>query len=261
MFYRYTCSRKFCIELCVIAIFTAAFVTLILPKAIPMAKYSLSEDGRLMLKYKHFFYSRYTNDDMVYIADITHDGVLDMLAITIVDDYRYDCTVFSCSTDREIYAVYQESGGADHVGGLYNLFVCETEEGYTNLGKIGYGMWQGRGRLDFIEYYPDADSNDLSAVQIVDYMEISTDDAESVDSDGVVTDDAYQAFANRINQRLTEGGFSIVCLSFDEFGYGCPSAEVFPQKVFNVRICFLCENILTSIMDHDILKKGWRGYE
>lgn len=203
-------------------------------------------DETLLAKYKKYFCENFAENDMVCIADVTHDGVDDMIVIAVSDEGIYDTKVFTCVNDNEIKIMYQEVGAAMHAAGCYTLLIRETPDGFYDFGHIWNGIYFGHGAITFEEFYPCPDDNkhrpsgepesNMNDIRVVDLLQLTCHDSgekELTDEEyeaAKITEEEYNDFNAMLQHKLLQEGFYAIC---DNYGLSMiPSLETDPQVVF-----------------------------
>lgn len=114
---------------------------------------SLSQN-EIRTKYSDYFFWHFPDTDMVCLADVTHDGVDDMIVIHFSDEMKsqIDGYVYTIDENRQIQLIYSKTGSAFHTGGYFTWYIKETPSGCILASEEGY--WStGLGELTFHEYY------------------------------------------------------------------------------------------------------------
>lgn len=150
--------------------------------------------------YKDYFYTQFDSGDLVIFADVTHDGVAEMLVVDIwMDGWRCTGFVYTVAADS-VLLLYSNGGGADHASGFYGWYLRPAETGY-HLAEETFGMGGGIGTLSFEEYYLDGYGNRID----VDKIYVSSDDPESLDGSGhSVSEEAVERYEQELNQRIAQ---------------------------------------------------------
>ena len=143
--------------------------------------------------YSDYFYDNFSESDIVYLADVTHDGTEDMIVVHKVDGLVCEGYVYTLS-DGKAKEIFSKIGETDHAGGFFNWYIIERDDGW-NLADEYFGMWQGMGDLGFSEYYL-KDNGDMVDVYSI-YC--PADDSE-VDGEGFVKDDAYDRYTKKLSK-------------------------------------------------------------
>lgn len=118
--------------------------------------------------------------------------------------YKYDMK----DGMRKLDYTYQS--GEYHAVGFFNCHIKDAGNGYMNLGCESFGMWQGRGMLDFEEYYLDNDGNKIT----VDKLTLTDDDPSVCDEEGRITEEAFEAYINNLIDMGSE--FKVVYAVYSE---------------------------------------------
>lgn len=176
-----------------------------------------------LARFKTIFYSQFSADDKAVIADVTHDGVSDMIVIAQEDEGMYECILYIGSETNEMKEINLDRGGESHVGGFFNLYIRQTEDGFSNLGKQHYNMWQGYGSLSFEEYYLDSDGKEIS-VNIV---------SVSSPSNEIPVSDEDMDWYNDALKKAKENGAFYTIIETESGEPTCPVLETDPAVVFS----------------------------
>ena len=144
--------------------------------------------------YARFFYDNYSDKDIVFLADVTHDGTDDMIVINQIGFEDYSGHVYTLSSG-DIKEIYTKTGGLSHAGGIFNWYVIERDNGW-NLAEEYFGMWQGMGNVAFDEYY----LSEYGEVKPVTGITCPADDTE-VDSEGFIIEAALDRYNDKLIKR------------------------------------------------------------
>ena len=175
--------------------------------------------------YKEFFYSQFSDADMVCLADITHDGDDDMIVVHRDDANgygQYAGYVFTIQ-DGNVKKIYERFGDESHAGGFFNWFLIKNGNN-SFLGEEVHGMWQGMGQLSFITYHITPDGE-----YVEDNSIICPESSADEDSMGYITDEALDRYYTKVGNALGNGLEIIDCYDPNS---GMEKAETNPQKVF-----------------------------
>ncbi len=184
-------------------------------------KESENNSSEIKEAYNRFFYENFSfYDDQVALADVTHDGVCDMVVIHKENEGQYSGYVYTI-IEGKITEIYYKYGETVHVGGFFNWFLVPREDGW-NLGEESFAMWQGYGTVGFSEYYftNGGEMQDVAGV-------ICPQDESETDADGKVTEEAMRNYYDKLDQIKPE--FYCMFSSFDE-----PSAMTLNSDPFVV---------------------------
>jgi len=168
-------------------------------------------------------------DDLVCLADVTHDGIDEMIVITD-GDIKGD-TKFSATIRGEVYTVnqnqiikiHEKNGSTAHVANLFNWYL--TENG--NLQEDLESMWQRMGAIYFNEYYLTSSGERVDVESI-----ILSNTVSQTNSDGTVTDEACQEFVDNVNNKVKDS--YLLFSTLDSATVSPKYIELDPRKVFNV---------------------------
>ncbi len=166
-------------------------------------------------EFKKFFYDNYSNADIAFLADVTHDGLIDLIVIHKASEYSYSGHVYTVSSGK-VKEIYTNGGGTDHAGGFYNWYVAERKDGW-DLGEEYFGMWQGMGETNFSEYYLSEDGKRID----VDVVSVAWDGVDPVE------DEDYDQYTQDEGQMKSD--FLALFCSFDDHAV---MAETDPATVF-----------------------------
>lgn len=155
------------------------------------------DENELKVLYKDFFYANYSDSDLVCLKDVTRDGNIDMIVVHAVSEQEYVGTVYTMKDDA-IEMIYEKKGATVHAGGFFNWYLLENENGW-NLAEEVFGMWQGRGHTDFLQYYLTNDGE----VREVDKITVPATEDE-LDENGYVKDEAFEAYKNKLNKKIRD---------------------------------------------------------
>lgn len=172
---------------------------------------------------KTFFYENFSPDDKVVIADVTHDGINDMIVIIQEDEWSYECILCIGSETNEMTKIQLDRGGNFHAGGFFNIYIRQTEDGFSNLGRQSYNMWQGYGTLSFDEYYLDSSGN----IILVESIE-----ASSPSNDIPISNEEYQRYESAVEQAKKQRGFYTI-VETESLEPSCPVLETDPEVIFS----------------------------
>ena len=175
--------------------------------------------------YRDYFYSRYDDADYVVLADVTGDGMDEMLVADWVDPDGFEIVghVYTMM-DGEVTEVYTNRGSTVHAGGFYGWYLVERDGGYC-LGEEGFGMWQGMGILSFTQYTFD----ERWEKQELEYLSVNSEDEGNHDEYGMITEEAYSGYLEQLNEIMARS--YCICATASE-GYGSMWIETFPPAVF-----------------------------
>lgn len=178
-------------------------------------------------QYKQFFYNNYADTDIVYLADVTHDGVEDMVVVNFSDEYR-SVVYGHVYTIRNgvVTEIYSKQGSDYHAGGFFAWYLVPVPDSdYWNLASESFGMWQGVGSVTYSEYIL---TNEGYAIE-VNYLELDSSVEGNHDASGMVTDGAWSAYTKELNEELANC-FRIYCSSSN--GSGSKALDTSPASVF-----------------------------
>lgn len=147
--------------------------------------------------YKTFFYSQFGRGDEVIFADVTHDGEAEMLVLHKWSNGEFCNGYVYTMEDSNVRLLYSNSGGLDHASGFYSWYLKPVENGY-NLAEETFDMNNGIGTVSFEEYYLRPDGQRVS----VDRIYVSSEDSESRDEAGTISEEAANRYMQQLNARI-----------------------------------------------------------
>ena len=177
--------------------------------------------------YKDYFYANYSAGDIVYLADVTHDGMEDMIVVNFSDEYRSEVYghVYTLQ-DGNVVEIYTKQGSDYHAGGFFAWYLVPVPgSDYWNLASESFGMWQGIGTLTYSEYQL---TNGCMVMECA-YLELDSEDEGNHDANGVVTEAAMNDYVAKLNREL-ENCYRIYCSASN--GSGSKSLDTSPASVF-----------------------------
>lgn len=119
--------------------------------------------------YEAFFCENFLATDLVCLADVTHDGLDEMIVVHFCDDQNIeiDGYVYTIDENMQVNLIYSRVGSTFHVRGFFNWYIRETATGFILGSEEGH--WStGYGELSFHEYYlaQDGTVRDISSVSV-----------------------------------------------------------------------------------------------
>ena len=178
--------------------------------------------------YKDYFYANFSDGDEVYLADVTHDGLLDMMVVNFSDEYRSVVYghVYTIQNGK-VVEIFSKQGSDYHAGGFFAWYLVPVPDSdFYNLAEETFGMWQGIGTLTYREYLLTQEGYDIE----VNYLELNSEEEGNHDSNGMVTDAAWSAYATKLNRELANC-YRIYCSSSN--GNGGNGLDTSPSSVFS----------------------------
>lgn len=173
--------------------------------------------------YKEFFYKNYGNEDLVCLKDITHDGTDDMIVIHAIGEQDYTGEVYTVDHGK-IKKIYEKYGGTCHAGGFFNWYLIQNGDEWC-LAEEVFGMWQGLGELEYVQYYLTNDGE----LKEVDCLVVPASDDE-VDEEGYVKDDAFARYTDRLGELINRSD-CLFC-SYTEASVNPKMIDTNPEIVF-----------------------------
>lgn len=179
--------------------------------------------------YKSYFLDKYSLTDLVCLADVTHDGIDDMIVIhqDNNDEYVYYGYVYT-ATDSSVKQIYEKSGTTSHIGGFFNWYLVEDSESW-NLAEEYFEMWQGRGETGFRQYYLSNSGEETEVSRI--YVPASDDE---VYPEGGVTEEAMSSYSNRLG-KVIENTYRMF-YSYSESSAKPKEIETDPAVIFGIDV-------------------------
>lgn len=173
--------------------------------------------------YKRFFYENFSDADLVCLADVTRDGVAELLVVHDEDEmqtriYGY---VYTIDKTGAVKLIYTKTGSAFNIGGFFYWYLRLTSEGYALAEESGY--WStGLGDLTYHEYY----LSEIGAVCDIYSIRVNSLELETMEENAI----AFDAYQQSKNERLKN-----VYVLYDVFGcaealgdFMASPSEVFP---------------------------------
>ena len=183
------------------------------------------EDATYYDVFKYAFYSLFDADDLVCLADVTHDGVPEMLVVTVEENGPVYGYVYQFLSSDSIRLIWFKEGGSFHCDGYFAWYLRETEKGY-DLVEETFDMGCGIGILTCEEYFLAAGSR-----VVIDTIYVSSDEDPDPNSGvGSVSVEACDRFEQAVNEKLS--GCAIIYRNESNGNVECPSVETDPAIVF-----------------------------
>lgn len=138
---------------------------------------TLTEDEVCRL-YKRFFYENFSETDMVCMADVTRDGVPELLVVHDKDEMRTKIYGYVYTVDKagEVKLIYTKTGSAFNIDGCFYWYLRLTADGYALAEQSG--RWSmGLGDLTYHEYY----LTEIGAVCDIYSIRVNSLDYETVE--------------------------------------------------------------------------------
>lgn len=160
---------------------------------------SQEDPQQVRQQYADYFWEHYTQDDMVCLADVTHDGMEDMIVVHFADPDRMQILGY-VYTLREgtVTEIYSKLGSSTHAGGFFGWYLIPVPGSeYYNLCEESFGMWQGMGILSFREYLLDEEGNEIET----DYLYVDSSEEGSHDENGYITEAAYENYERALSDK------------------------------------------------------------
>lgn len=104
--------------------------------------------------YKAFFYENFSVSDLVCMADVTHDGIDDLIVVHPEKEgnMQTEGYVFTVNEDKQVCMIYSKICGTSGMGNQFSWYIRKSDEGYNLASEEGF--WStGMGTLMFHEYY------------------------------------------------------------------------------------------------------------
>lgn len=189
--------------------------------------------------YKQFFLEHFSLKDLVCLADVTHDGVDEMIVTSINEEYKdieynLNAEELGSTCKAKIYSIindeptliYEINGGFSHANGFFDIYLIRDGD-YYNIGDEINEMWQGFGELRFEEYYLDEDG----AKKTVSLIS-SNDGTVSHDPPEPISDEAFDAYTKLLDKKIANA--YKVYSNFSESDAQPMYIETDPKIVFNL---------------------------
>lgn len=178
--------------------------------------------------YEAFFCENYLATDLVCLADVTHDGIDEMIVVHFCDEMNteIDGYVYSIDENMQVKEIYSRVGSAFHAGGFFNWYIRETESGFVLASEEGY--WgTGIGSLSFHEYYLTSDGT-LCEISSVSVSSLDYTTEEEIE-------DAFNEYSEQVS--LVKAGLYTI-FSCPQNGYDTDTIAMYPMDpttVFSVK--------------------------
>ena len=178
-------------------------------------------------QYKRFFYANYSDSDIVYLADVTHDGMADMIVVNFSDEYHSDVYGHVYTVQNgSVVEIFSKRGSDYHAGGFFAWYLVPVPDSdYWNLASESFGMWQGVGTVTYSEYLL---TNEGYVVE-TNYLALDSSEEGNHDQYGMVTEVAWEAYTRELNGELAKC-YRIYCSSSN--GSGSKPLDTSPASVF-----------------------------
>lgn len=119
----------------------------------------------LKMMYRQFFFEKYSDQNLVYLFDVTHDGKDDLIVFEKGDPNAgnyYDKFIVFTATDGEVKEIYRRDLSINRT----TIMLVETDKG-SNIVFEFLGVWTGLGEVTCEEYY----LSNKGKVRQVNYIE------------------------------------------------------------------------------------------
>ena len=117
------------------------------------------------MMYRQFFFEKYSDQNLVYLFDVTHDGKDDLIVFEKGDPNAgnyYDKFIVFTATDGEVKEIYRRDLSINRT----TIMLVETDKG-SNIVFEFLGVWTGLGEVTCEEYY----LSNKGKVRQVNYIE------------------------------------------------------------------------------------------
>lgn len=170
--------------------------------------------------YEAFFCENFLATDLVCLADVTHDGLDEMIVVHFCDEMkaRIEGLVYTIDENRQVKLIFTKVGSAFNAGGFFNWYIQESPTGFLLASEDGH--WStGHGTLAYHEYY-------LTCDGVI--CDVASDSVTSLDynTDEEITAAFYQ-YKDRIAVR--KSSFYTI-YSCPENGYDEDTIALYPSK-------------------------------
>lgn len=168
--------------------------------------------------YETFFCENYSYADRVCLADVTHDGLDEMIVVHFCDEMnaRVEGLVYTIDENRQVKLIFTKVGSSCNAGGFFNWYIQESPTGFLLANEDGH--WStGHGSLSYHEYYLTRDGG---------ICEVAYDSVTSLDYS---TDEEITAAFDRYKARIAERKASFYTIySFPQNGYDEDTIALYP---------------------------------
>lgn len=138
-----------------------------------------------------WYFSEYdrTGIEIAVLVDVTCDGSDELITVIRNDDaMSITGSVYAVDQNGAVQKIEEIFGSDFHAGGFFGWYLKKAQNGYSLIQET-FGMWQGYGEVNVIEYHLDSDGTRII---------VNSASASSVD-DEPVTDEAWEHY-------IQEGG-------------------------------------------------------
>ena len=188
--------------------------------------------------YETFFCENYSYTDLVCLADVTHDGLDEMIVVHFCDEMnaRVEGLVYTIDENRQVELIFTKVGSSCNAGGFFNWYIQQSPTGFLLASEDGH--WStGHGTLVYHEYYLTRSGGicDVASVSVasLDYS----------------TDEAITAAFDRYKARIAERKASFYTIySFPQNGYDEDTIALYPMQPSD--IFFIEEPDENAIIGH-----------
>jgi len=143
--------------------------------------------------YKAFFLNKHETEDKVCLADVTHDGIDEMIVVHRMENQDIEGYVYTVK-DGQVSKIYEKRGAEVHAGGFFTWYLVDKGD-HWNLAEEDFSMWQGMGSVGYTEYYLSEDGD------MIDVFSIGCpEDDNDVDDEGYVKSDAFSRYTTKLNE-------------------------------------------------------------
>lgn len=194
-------------------------------QAVASVESPFPEDATYYDVFKYAFYSLFDADDLVCLADVTHDGVPEMLVVTVEENGPVYGYVYQFLSSDSIRLIWFKEGGSFHCDGYFAWYLRETEKGY-DLVEETFDMGCGIGILTCEEYFLAGSSR-----VVIDTIYVSSDEDPDPNSGvGSVSEEAYDRYVQFLNEKLSS--CAVIYRNESSGSVECPAVETDPAIVF-----------------------------
>lgn len=198
------------------------------PEIIPEHTQPQEDPAQVLQRYEEYFYANYGDGDLVCLADVTHDGMEDMIVIHFADPDGMQIFGYVYTLQAgEVREIYSKMGSSTHAGGFFGWYLIPVPDSdFYNLCEEGFGMWQGMGILSFREYLLDQEGNVIET----DYLYVDSEEEGNHDENGSITEAAYAQYHSALSEKLSR----CYCLyAAASEGSGSQPMPMDPQSTFS----------------------------
>lgn len=156
----------------------------------------------LTVTYRNFVQQNFSHDYIAFKADVTHDGVDDLIVIDKSHeedpDYITYGHIYTCYYGTVVRLATKSNATVHSGGGQFSWVIRPVGNGYYNLISEDGTLYQGSGDIVLHEYYIDVDTQDIRLVKEYDRVKTKTP----------VSDARWEQYLS-IGNRALQGTYSL----------------------------------------------------